>query len=68
MVREGIAELEARRQADADRDSAKEAREDAQRRLAALEERVPAEREDSVPGRLRAGVQRVVFGIETPSR
>lgn len=68
LVRDGIAELEAKRAADAERDAAKEARESHAARLAALEERVPAEREDSAPGRLRAGVQRVVFGISEPSR
>lgn len=68
LVKDGIAELEAKRAADAERDADKEARAAAEARLKALEERVPAEREDSAPGRLRASVQRVVFGISEPSR
>jgi hypothetical protein len=68
MVRDGIAELEAKKAAAADADANRTAREEHEARLKALEERTPAETADSAPGRLRATVQRVVFGIDTPAR
>jgi hypothetical protein len=68
LVRDGIAELEAKKAADAEGEANRTAREEYAARIAALEERVPAEREDSAPGRLRAGVQRVFYGITEPSR
>ena len=64
LVREGIAELEGKKQAEAEGQANRTAREEHAARLAALEERVPAEREDTAPGRARAAVQRIVFGLE----
>jgi hypothetical protein len=68
QVREGIAALEAERAATAEADANKNARQDHAARLAALEERVPAETAATPVGAFRARVQRAVFGIDQPGR
>lgn len=68
QVREGIAALEAERAAEAEGTANRTAREDHAARIKALEERQPAEVVANPAGRLRAGAQRVLFGITEPSR
>jgi len=68
LVRDGIAELEAEKARKAEADTVAAERADHAARLKALEEAAPAELIDTAPGRLRAGVQRVVFGIDRPAR
>ena len=68
LVREGIAELEAERARTAKEADADKARKDHADRIKKLEERVPAETAATPTGRLRAAVQRGVFGIDDPHR
>jgi hypothetical protein len=68
LVRDGIAELEARKAREASEQAAADQAADHAARLAALEERAPAELIDTPPGRARAWTQRVVFGIDRPGR
>jgi hypothetical protein len=68
LVREGIADLERERAAAAEGDANRSAREDHAARLAALEERVPAETAATPVGAFRARMQRAWFGIDQPGR
>lgn len=68
QVREGIEALERERATAAEGDANKKAREDHAARLAALEERLPAETAATPVGAFRARVQRGFFGIDTPGR
>jgi hypothetical protein len=68
QVREGITALEAERAAEAEGAANKTAREDHAARIAALEERAPAETAANPAGVLRAKAQRVLFGITESSR
>jgi hypothetical protein len=68
LVRDGIAELEARKAREASEQAAADQAADHAARLKALEERAPAELIDTPPGRARAWTQRVVFGIDRPGR
>lgn len=68
LVREGVEQLRAEEQAQADRDAEKAQRADHDARLAALEERPPSETAATPAGRLRSSLQRWGFGIDQPHK
>lgn len=68
LVRDGVAELEAKKADDQRRADADTARADHAARIKALEERQPAETTGTSAGRVRSLMQRRFYGIDQPRK